>query len=697
MLGSENRIQLTFEAYNMAKATLDALGKQIKSLGDVSTQAGQQHESAFKRIKENWIAISVVVAEVGLMVREALEYMEEGAKAQQAEESFRSIAKAAGESADEILEAMKRVSNGTIDDSAIMQKAVKGMMQGLSGDQMVKIMEASRVAARVTGTDVQSAYEEITNAIANKMPRSLRQFGLITQDQMKLLEASMAAGITTVDLYKLAMANAEDQAKKLGGAQEDNKEKMQQLKVVFEEVREVIGKKFWEGLDVINGWFKENSTTIREWAAAFVEAFTLIKAEIMRFSMLLDKLGGTMTSAGMLLFGPGAALGNENSKKQFEKMAALNIEFENRYNATDKELQDMAMSLDKRLDDIRKPAATKPATVPANSGKPTTSGPAAKALEDQMKAALASKMREAEIQREIANLDIAEKTRDISHVDAAQKRVDLAEQLLGTQEANLKLIDKDAVGGAQAWSSQQKAIDDTKKKITDFRLALREFNGSFYQGIQEGFARYIDTVRTKFQESVYLAQQTAQGMESAFSDFFFDAMTGKLKSLWDYIKNFLQSVARAIANIMAQQTAQSIIGVFTGSSSPSATGTNVGGTSGQIGIAHTGGLIMHTGGYVPRFHVGGLSSDEVPAILQKGEYVVSRKGVAALDRINQGDIGYRGALPVHVNITNPPGQKADVEKINATFDGEKYIVGVVLKNIESNGALRHTLTNLKQF
>ena len=680
MGANEEKIALIIEAYNKTKGAFTELDNSLKGISDGHKKIGAESESVFSKLKANWVAVSVAAYEAAKVFQEAWEYLEAGAKAQQAEESFRSVASAAGESADEILAAMKRAANGTVDDSDIMQKAVKGMVQGLSGDQLVHIMEAARVAARTAGTDVKTAYVAITDAVGNNSARSaqaLVQFGLITRDQMKLLDASMSAGIRTVDLFALVMANAADQSKKVGGAHEDHKEKLQQLKAVYGEIKEYIGKTFWEALDKIDQWFKDNHSTIREWAASLLETFTTINAEIMRFSMLLDKVGGTMTSAGMLLFGPGAALGNKNSKAQFEKLAAANIEYENRYNATDKELQDMAVALNNRLAELRKSspsqpsAAASPATRPASGA---SAGPSAKELEDQMKAALASKMREADIQQQIANLDMAEKTRDISHVDAAQKRVELAQNLLKTQEANLSLIDKEAVGGAAAWTAQQKAIEDTNKKITNFRLALRELNGDFAGGFREGLMRYLDDVGSTFQQAAKLAQAAAQSMGQAFSDLFFDLMTGQLKHLSDYFKSFLQSIARAVANRMSENLVADLIGS-------------------SVAHHHSSGLVMHAGGYVPRFHVGGLSSDEVPAILQKGEYVVSRKGVAALDRINNGQPG--GAVNFVMNVENKTGTPVAAKNTGVQFDGKKFVVSVILENIENSGPLRHAIVGLK--
>lgn len=57
---------------------------------------------------------------------------------------------------------------------------------------------------------------------------------------------------------------------------------------------------------------------------------------------------------------------------------------------------------------------------------------------------------------------------------------------------------------------------------------------------------------------------------------------------------------------------------------------------------HSGGLVRHAGGIIPRMHSGGLRSDERVVIAQAGEFMMRRKavdrlGVNLLDRLNNGE------------------------------------------------------------
>jgi hypothetical protein len=112
-------------------------------------------------------------------------------------------------------------------------------------------------------------------------------------------------------------------------------------------------------------------------------------------------------------------------------------------------------------------------------------------------------------------------------------------------------------------------------------------------------------------------------------------------------------------------------------------------------VMHQGGLVMHAGGYVPRYHAGGLSGDERPAILQTGEGVLSRRGMANLGALNAGMAGGGGNLNVNVQIENQTGTPVKAEQSSVKFDGESYIVGVILKNIDGYGALRGAIAGLK--
>ena len=216
--------------------------ESVTVLQSAGTRASSIMAETLGNLKMGWIAVAGAISLVGPAYHAAMELATEGAKAQQAEESFRIMARTAEESADRIIASMKEMAAGTVDESDIMQKAFKGMMLGLSGDQMVQIMESARLSARVAGQDVATAYQGITDAIATGMPKALKQYGLITKEEMSMVAQALKAGVENVDLFTIAMANSEIQAAKYGKMMDNASEALQRHKAHLKDVHEEIGK-----------------------------------------------------------------------------------------------------------------------------------------------------------------------------------------------------------------------------------------------------------------------------------------------------------------------------------------------------------------------------------------------------------------------------------------------------------------------
>lgn len=305
---------------------------------------------------------------------------------------------------------------------------------------------------------------------------------------------------------------------------------------------------------------------------------------------------------------------------------------------------------------------------------------------------------EAEIEAKKKLLVLSRERGDKTELEVKREELDLELQLLYARKRNLE-VKKNAFGVSEtdkaAISAELEAINQKIQTNTEESLqAAREAYGTFWEGMRQGFAKYNnDTITPAFRRGVEIAQAAARGMEQAFSDFFFDAMTGKLKTLWDYVKSFLEAVTRAIANVLAQRAMTSIIGGVTGIfGSGAGAGTGSGGGAGATVVyTHSGGLIAHSGGLVPRFHFGGLSADEVPIIAQKGERIFSIEHTKVVDGLSKlGQMLTNGSNAPQTPTTNnihiyalDPQSFADYARRNPG-----PIIQVVNDNLRTAGSLR---------
>lgn len=97
----------------------------------------------------------------------------------------------------------------------------------------------------------------------------------------------------------------------------------------------------------------------------------------------------------------------------------------------------------------------------------------------------------------------------------------------------------------------------------------------------------------------------------------------------------------------------------------------------------------------PRYHTGhvpSLKSGEVPAILKDDEGVFTQEQMAALGRG-----GAAGGAPVNVevNVINESGQPLDAEQGGMRFNGEQYIIDVVVNAAGRSGPLRTAIKGAK--
>lgn len=322
------------------------------------------------------------------------------------------------------------------------------------------------------------------------------------------------------------------------------------------------------------------------------------------------------------------------------------------------------------------------------------------ALKRRAEAARAS--REAEINYQLSVVDTQEKFLQVDKTAATERRISLTRELLAVQEQFAAQIDRAA--DPTGWYAQQQAIEATRNKLLELALVMEERSGTFGAGITRGLRKFTDDARTMFQLGEDFAKQSAQNMEQSFSDFFFAMMEGKFKNLGDVIVSFLQAVQRSIADLLAQMATEQIMkGVANFAMNLFSASTGHSGYSGgsfdwSAEVDHEGGAVGRGGAparrFIPRFHFGGLATDEIPAILQRGEYVVSRRGVAALDRLNRGEVG-GGAPAVTINLENKSGAALDAKVGDMRFDPSGWVIDVVLSDLNGYGKLYHAFQGVR--
>jgi lambda family phage tail tape measure protein len=226
-----NEVKLTITADDKTQGAIKS------SLASLDSLKGGVTKTAFE------FAVLATAAEKAISyIGKGFEILKHGAKELQVEAAFKNVAKHYKEDADEIVKAMKRASAGTIEDSALMQKAIKGMTQDLSAQDMIKIAEIARVTARTTGQSVTEAFDSIADAIANKTPKALVKLGLVSKQEMKVLNDAIEKGVEGTTMLDLAFIQAKKSGEAMGGMAKNEAEHIQTMSAAYVEAYDEMTK-----------------------------------------------------------------------------------------------------------------------------------------------------------------------------------------------------------------------------------------------------------------------------------------------------------------------------------------------------------------------------------------------------------------------------------------------------------------------
>ena len=630
---------------------------------------------SINHLKEKWVELLAGA----YSLKKAFDFTTETTRFYQSFQAFESMVQSMGRDAAAEFERLKEAAGGLIDNESLIEAANRAMSLGIPIQNLADLMLIARAKARDMGITITQAFNDIVTGVGRASPMIIDNLGITLKIGEATEEYAKSIGKSVKELtsqeQKLAILRAvlksgREALSRYDLEQKTLNERFQEFRVRIENLKIVFGELLIRLGAGLMGVFQGAAGVALKLSSAI---FSLIKG----ISWLTDRVGLTKNAFQEWKINAEAASKAatelfSQAKDSFELMLSsrkklreslgggLKISNVSKFegNQTDKEKKD----LQKRLEEETKIIQQK--------------------FDDWYKARewLTNRINkltlsEFDYQRTKLLEEYQERAKILGWTEELYSalKLDLAkleEQQTAKEKAELqKRLEEDARAIQQRFDQW---YEQNKERLAQLTKELKGYWGNFKEGIQ-------DTVRSwgdAFDQMKQIGRDTAQATQRAFSDFFFDVFTGKLKDIGDTFKSLLNSILRSVSNVMSTQITTSLFK--------------------ELGLvkSHQGGLVMHSGGYVvPRFHFGGLASDEVPAILQRGEYVVSRRGVEALDRINTGQIG---AIPnIIVNVENKSSLPLKAEQKSINFNGKDVVISWILEDYHQFGPMYHLIKNRK--
>lgn len=228
-----------------------------------------------------------------------------------------------------------------------------------------------------------------------------------------------------------------------------------------------------------------------------------------------------------------------------------------------------------------------------------------------------------------------------------------------------------------AFKAWQTVLRDVNTELLEIKKSLQDLgDGTYSENLFNGIQAGLGKLKTVKQLVRQLGEDVVSNLNSTFDDFFNEAMTGKLKSFGDYCQSFFYSLAKSISNILSQIMTKWTVNAISGM---------LGDTSGFLGGLFGLGK-KATGGYVtdiPKYAGGGntfLVGENGP------EFVTLNGGGAQVTSTHttQRQLSENTAPNVTINVINQTGTESKAETTAPKWDGESWVIGVVLNAVATN-------------
>ena len=667
------KLEILLSAKNASEAAFRDVKAQLGSLQQELTRTAKAAESSFdlSKFKAAALGAAAAVYSAYRAMGQAIDLAEQGSKLERQAAAFENLAEAAGTSSRRILEDLKRSSRGMVSEVDLMAASGKALLMNIPAREISKLMEIAAATSRSTGQTITEAFNDITLGVARQSRMILDNLGIIVNVDQANADYARALGKTAAALTdaekRQAFMNAvlksgEDMVRRIGTAQGE--------------------------LEGVNRLLAAQSDLWGEIAKTVAAALDKEFASLARFvTWLGDKLKAMRSEA--------ADSSRQALRQEIEMLRALEAKGMAFPGSADRKEEEynrryLTPQLGLKESEERKKRGSWSTPAWDSARFRAQEGTWPEMTDAEKKAAIDARDK---FLREQA--DAAKRTMEQLAAEVKKYSEEFNEALMGQSRL------EEYTSGGRSGNAILRMEQERVARIREEAAKLYGADGDYITRHREEIGPYeaertkrtLDAIARQGEESmgewVQLSERTAEAMETNFSDLFFDAFTGKLKSAEDYFRAFSDSIARMAADLAGQMAKTALFGASPGQSLGGLFGLLFGGGSSTMDQSTALALVKHAGGDVdgggarrtlpawmiasaPRLH-GGLYPGEYPAIRQRGETVLPR-----------------GAGGVSVTVNNHSTERATVKESRGP-DGRRQVMVTIGQDIAAGGPIARSI------
>ncbi len=657
-----NEIKLIISAIDETKA---AFGQLTGSMKKLESDTG----GIVKQIKEHWLGISAAIYAAVATIEKAWILAEKAAAFEEQKGSLNSLAATYRTTADSIIADIKKESSGLIGMADAVDVASTSIAKGLRPDQIRELAGAAETLSNVTGQKVAVEFRNLSEAIALGRERGLEMSVGIIDLNAKF--GDQVAKMTDVEKaaarYEMVMAKVRDLHNALGGSTDTLADKMERLRIQYDDMQLFIGT-----IAVRIGAFFANIFN------AFMATVNAMAVEVLRpiafLEGLLNEIGlGTKMFADALA-GRKAAM-SDYAKSAVESLELMIASTEKLFNVQGKKGTGGLVPV-KTADAPAIAAKESPLGV-----KPIMPGsPGSEAYEDWEALQMAAKFKKEKNDQDIKDSNEAAEKEKTDRINALEtiKNYSSEYHLFRIQQLNELSEKMREAGIAEADTSRWVAEENKKAARESYEFQLQHAD-NFKDAFIAKFNLISIDVKSAYQSLADAMEGVVNKMKSHMESFF-DYASDKFMKFGDLATSILHDIYMALVQ---SQIIEPIV------NSAAKWANTLGKTDTSGGVALT--VSRHQGGIIPRFHGGGLNSDERLAINKVGERYINKEQNEWLTNLSKTMGNNPAPQKITVKIENHSGVPLEGEQTGSSFDIDEHITTVVLKKMRTSPAYRNAM------
>lgn len=270
----------------------------VKKHGKETKKTGKESKKSVKSIGKSWLGLAAKITGFGLAFRKALDLSKSFTQYKQ---GFDALERNSDGNAQKIIDKLRDVSEGTINNKDIMLAANKAIALGVTKDigKMAELMEVARVKGKAMGLDTTQAFNDIVTGIGRGSPLILDNLGIVTKGWDA---EAKAAGVALDQQFLLnkILAQGAVELEKVGARSLTSAERLQKVSAGLDNFGLIAGKAITEvvepfavGLDKLLGFFSRLPESVQS-VTVGIGGLTAALGLSIKF------LGLSLSSAGVL-------------------------------------------------------------------------------------------------------------------------------------------------------------------------------------------------------------------------------------------------------------------------------------------------------------------------------------------------------------------------------------------------------------